>query len=220
MGQPKALLRIGPDTFVSRVTRALIGAGASPVVIVAGAEVEAVRAAVSAEALPVAVVQNPHRERGQLSSIFVGLDAVDGPDVGAVLVCLVDCPLVSADTIARVMAAHRATGAPIVRPVMGGRHGHPVLFSRKMFAELRGTDLAVGAKAVVRAHASEAVDVEVSDAGAVLDIDTPDDYERYIKPESHPATSSADTGSSSYRCAEDEQYRADKKKARTPSELS
>lgn len=183
MGRPKALLPIGSDTFVTGVARGLVSAGASPVVIVAGAknEVEAMRVAIAGAALPVAVVQNPHRERGQLSSMLVGLEAVDHPDVGAVLVCLVDCPLVSIDTIERVIAAYRATRAPIVRPAMGGRHGHPVLFSRRVFDELRGTDLEAGTRAVVRAHAAESVDVEVLDAGAFRDIDTPDDYARYIE---------------------------------------
>jgi molybdenum cofactor cytidylyltransferase len=138
-----------------------------------------VRLAIDAAALPVAVVQNPHRERGQLSSMLVGLDAVDHPDVGAVLVCLVDSPLVSAETIERVVAAYRTTGAPIVRPAMGTRHGHPALFSREVFDELRRTDLTAGAKAVIRAHAAAAVSVEVSDAGAFVDIDTPQDYTRY-----------------------------------------
>jgi CTP:molybdopterin cytidylyltransferase MocA len=180
MGQAKALLPVGSDTFVTRVARTLTAAGAAPVVVVAGAEVDAVRAAIEAASLPVEVVQNPFRERGQLSSILVGLDVVDSPDVDAVLVCLVDCPLVTADTVTRVIAAHRATAAPVVRPAMGTRHGHPVLFSRAVFDELRGTDLAVGAKSVVRAHAAEAADVEVSDAGAFQDIDTPGDYASHI----------------------------------------
>jgi len=158
------------------VARGLAAAGASPLVVVTGGEDEAVRVAIAAAALPVAVVRNPQRDRGQLSSILVGLDAVDSPDVHGVLISLVDCPLVSVETIASVIAAFRATGAPIVRPAMGGRHGHPALFSRAVFDELRRTDLEVGATAVVRAHASAAVDVEVSDAGAFNDIDTPDDY--------------------------------------------
>jgi molybdenum cofactor cytidylyltransferase len=180
MGRPKALLALGSDMFVTRISRVLAVAGASPLVVVAGGEVDAVRLAIDAAALPVAVVQNPDRERGQLSSVLVGLDAVDHTDVCAVLVCLVDSPLVSVETIKRIVAAYRATGAPIVRPAMGSRHGHPALFSREVFDELRRADLTVGAKAVIRAHAAAAVSVEVSDAGAFLDIDTPQDYTRYI----------------------------------------
>ena len=69
-----------------------------------------------------------------------------------------------------------------MRPSVGGRHGHPVVFARSMFDELRAADPAVGAKAVVRAHAANAIDVAVDDAGACQDIDTPEDYERLIGP--------------------------------------
>ena len=50
---------------------------------------------------------------------------------------LVDVPLVSPDTTRRLVRAWRDTGAPIVRPARGEEHGHPVLFDRRVFAELR-----------------------------------------------------------------------------------
>jgi molybdenum cofactor cytidylyltransferase len=89
-------------------------------------------------------------------------------------------PLFTPATVARVLAAFRATGAPVVRPASGGRHGHPVLFARAIFDELRRADLSAGARIVVRAHAREIVDVAVDDRGAFVDIDTPDDYRQWI----------------------------------------
>jgi molybdenum cofactor cytidylyltransferase len=65
--------------------------------------------------------------------------------------------------------------------VHAGRHGHPVIFPRELFDELRTADSSRGAKAVVRAHESAIVDVEVPDAGVVDEIDTPDDYDRVFK---------------------------------------
>jgi molybdenum cofactor cytidylyltransferase len=89
---------------------------------------------------------------------------------------LVDVPLVRAGTVRAVMDAFSSTHAPIVRPVAGGRRGHPVLFARRVFDDLRRADPAVGAKAVVRAHAAEVCDVEVDDEGACRDVDTPEDF--------------------------------------------
>lgn len=179
MGRPKALLPIGADTFVTRLIRTLAEAGAAPVVVVCGVAADGVRAAIATAAVPGTVVVNPSPDLGQLSSLIVGLAAV-GDDVSAALVCLVDAPLVSPATVGRVMTAFRETGAPIVRPCSGERHGHPVLFSRGVFDDLRQADPAVGAKAVVRARASEVAGVEVQDPGAFIDIDTPADYERWI----------------------------------------
>lgn len=179
MGRPKALLPIGHDTFVTRLARTLARAGAHPVIVVAGATADAVRAALAAADVAVMLVVNPAPERGQLSSLHTALAALDDT-VEAALVCLVDAPLVTADTVGRVMAAFRQTRAPVVRPASGQQRGHPVLFARALFGELRDADPAIGAKAVVRAHAAESVDVEVDDPGAFVDIDTPADYERWV----------------------------------------
>ena len=73
---------------------------------------------------------------------------------------------------------YKATNAPVVRPVRGNEHGHPVLIDRSVFDLLRRADPAAGAKPVVRAHATPAGDVAVTDEGAFTDVDTPDEYER------------------------------------------
>ncbi len=96
----------------------------------------------------------------------------------AALVTLVDVPLVQASTVAAVIEAWRRTRAPIVRPAEGERHGHPVIFDRSVFADLRSADLNTGAKAVFALHRDRIVNVEVNDDGAFEDIDTPEDYER------------------------------------------
>jgi molybdenum cofactor cytidylyltransferase len=178
MGRPKALLPIGGDTFVTRVCRTLLDAGVDDLVVVTGAEHGAVAEAVRAAGLPARVVENPRRDEGQLSSVLAGLAVADRPGVDAVLVHLVDAPLVRPETARAVLDAFRRTRAPVVRPEAGGRHGHPVLFSRRVFDDLRRADPAVGAKAVVRAHAAEVCNVPVEDEGACRDVDTPEDYAR------------------------------------------
>ena len=55
---------------------------------------------------------------------------------------------------------------------------HPVIFDRAVFSELRTADHAVGAKAVVHAHLTDAVELTVDSEGSFLDIDTPVDYMR------------------------------------------
>lgn len=183
MGRPKALLAAGAtETFVARITRTLHDGGVDGVVVVAPDEALAVelRRAVAADEHPTRVVVNPDPARGQLSSLLIGLRAIDRPGVDAMLVTLVDVPLVSTHTVQRLIEAYQHSRAPVVRPVQAGlpNHGHPVLFDRTLFAELRGADLATGAKAVVRAHLDDVLDVPVDDAGAFLDIDTPDAYAR------------------------------------------
>src|SRR4051812_14164501 len=176
MGRPKALLACGPgaDTFVSHVVTAMRDGGADDVLVVARADDEDLRREVLRGGARVIV--NPDPDRGQLSSLLAGLDAADRPGVAGVLVMPVDIPFVRAATVARLKAAFAAGDAPIVRPVFAGRHGHPVIFGRRAFDDLRRADPAIGAKAVVRAHAASILDVEVDDPMILRDVDTPDDY--------------------------------------------
>jgi len=184
MGRPKALLPtdLAGETFLSRLAATLLAGGLDDVVLVLAdapaAEREALEQVVAGLPACVRPVLNPDPSRGQLSSLQTGLAVVDRPGVSAMLVALIDVPRVSQGTVRALLAAYRETRAPIVRPVRGGRHGHPVIFDRALFDALRHADPAVGARGVVRAHAGQAIDVAIDDDGAFQDIDTPADYER------------------------------------------
>ncbi len=182
MGRPKAGLPLGPagDTVLSRLVRTLLAGGLPDVAVVAGAHVAAVREAMPPRERRARLVEHPGWQAGQLSSLLAGLAAVDDPQLEAVMVALVDVPLVRAETVREVVAAWRRTRAPIVRPVHGWRHGHPVIFDRAVFADLRAADPAVGAKAVFARHRARILDVESDDPGAYQDFDTPEDYDRGI----------------------------------------
>jgi len=176
-GQPKGLLQFDDrDVFVTRIVRTMREADVAEVVVVAGHEGERVAEAVARSGLLARVVLNASYREGQFSSLLAGLDAVDHPGVSGVLLSLVDAPLFAAATVQAVIQRFEAVGAPVVRPVRGDEHGHPVLLARTLFASLRAADPTRGAKSVVRAHASEAGDVQVDDDGAFIDIDTPEEY--------------------------------------------
>ena len=179
-GRPKALLPTGhgDETFLSRIVSTLVEGGVDDVVVVAGYHEEAIARAADRMVAHVRVLRNPNPERGQLSSLLVALRAIDHPGVRAMVVTLVDLPLVSSATVRAVLDGYWRAGAPIVRPARAGRHGHPVLFDHSLFEELRRADAEQGAKPVVRAHAAEGLEIETEDEGAFADVDTPEDYER------------------------------------------
>ena len=178
MGRAKAALPLGQtgETLVARVIRTLLIGGVPEVVVVAGAHVDAVRLAMPRE--PRArMIEHDRWQDGQLSSLLAGLDAVDDPQLEAAMVTLVDVPLVTPATVVAVLGEWRRTRAPIVRPADGDRHGHPVIFDRSIFQDLRDADPAVGAKAVFARHRAGIVNVAVDDPGAFEDIDTQAEYD-------------------------------------------
>ena len=185
MGSPKALLRT-PDgrLFVIRIVDAFAAAGVVDVTVVTGAHHEAIAAAVAAEppAVSPRLVRNPDPSRGQLSSLWIGMDAAIGPAVEALLVTLVDVPMIDGSTISSVIDTWRQTHAPIVRPARGDRHGHPVLFDRALFDELRQAPLDAGAKAVLRKFEARIVNVPAAGDGSLIDVDTPADFTALQRP--------------------------------------
>ena len=179
MGRSKAALALSNgDTFITRIVGTFKAASVEDVVVVVGHDAKAVVDAFAASDLVARFVENPDYEQGQLSSLLAGLRLVDRPGVVATLVTLVDVPLVSSATVRAVIDRYHTTHAPVVRPVRGAAHGHPVLIDRSLFDALRRADPAEGAKGVIRANVSAAGDVAVDDEGAFADADTPEDYER------------------------------------------
>lgn len=179
MGRPKAALPLGPsDTFLTRIVRTFQDAEVDDIVVVLGHDAETIRESVIERGLMPRFVINRDYQNGQLSSILAGLGAIDRPGVRAMLLMLVDVPLVSAATVRAVLQRYHAINLPIVRPARGAVHGHPVLFDRVLFPLLRAADPTVGAKPIVRAHTSASGDLPIDDDGAFIDIDTPEDYAR------------------------------------------
>lgn len=178
MGRPKALLKTGGKTFLRAVLDDLREGGVPSAAVVIRPGQPDVEAEVSRAGFG-HVVENAHPEEGQLSSLLAGLDAVDRPDVDAVLVTLVDVPMIGAASVRALLDRARVSSSPVLRAVHAGRHGHPVIFRRELFDALRRADPAVGAKEVLRRVAVE--DVEVAEPGVVVDIDTPADYDRMTR---------------------------------------
>jgi len=180
MGSPKALL---PDPegrpFVARIIRTLVSAGLTDVLVITGSQHDAIAAALADDHLSSAarLARNTDPSRGQLSSIWTALDSCPS-DAEGLLMTLVDVPMITSETVRAVVEAWTGTRSSVVRPIVDGRRGHPVIFDRRLFDELRTAPLESGARVVVRAHWEESVDVPVDDPGSVADIDTPAEYER------------------------------------------
>lgn len=177
MGMPKPLLRFGATTFLEQIVGVLHTGDVGGITVVLGAQAETIRESTDLSAAHVIV--NENWQEGQLSSLAAGLRSV--PDeTGAVLLCLVDNPFVTADVVGRITEAFGRTRKPIVVPVVDGRRGHPTLFARSVFEELLHASPDEGARSVVNADRARVLEVEIPDRAILARIDTPEDYRSHF----------------------------------------
>jgi len=143
-------------------------------VLVLGAQADRIRAAVR---IPdsVIVAINENYAAGQLSSLQVGLRALP-PESEAAMVALVDHPCVDRALVSGLIAAWRESRPPVLIPTYKERRGHPMIFSRELFAELLDAPLDQGARAVVRRH--NVLHLPVENEGILHDLDDPEAYRR------------------------------------------
>ena len=177
MGQDKALLRWGDKTFLEHLLAALRNAETDPVQVVLGANADQVQKIISFGAGE--VVLNPDWQKGMLSSLIAGLNSLPA-DVEAAVVCLVDHPCVSSTLIRALCENFRAGDRLIAIPTYQGRRGHPVLFSAKLFSDLRTAPLEVGARHVVRRHAGDILELPTKEEGVLLNTNDRADYEKIL----------------------------------------
>jgi molybdenum cofactor cytidylyltransferase len=183
MGRPKALLTCpsGGVTFVTRAIRTMRTGGVAGVAVIARPGDAALQQEIAAHAPAVPCLENGAPELGQLSSVLVGVSYAEQLEADGVMVLPVDIPSVGAATIRALLAAFDEGLQPLVRPAHRSRHGHPVIFARSLFPELRAADPSVGARAVFRRDPARVRQVDVDDPGVLRDIDYPDDYRRLLR---------------------------------------
>ncbi len=169
LGTPKALVELDGERLVDRGVRLLEDGGCHPVVVVLGAATVQIRGAV--------VVRNPEWRTGMGSSLRVGLRSL--PDAAlAVVIALVDQPLIRADAVHRLVEAFER-GATVAVATYGGKPRNPVLIAREHLAEVAESAVGdVGARPFLRARPELITEVPCDDVGDPADIDAPEDLER------------------------------------------
>jgi molybdenum cofactor cytidylyltransferase len=170
-GSPKQLLRFGDTSLLGAVVRNAAASRLDRVVVVLGRAAEEVRRSVDFGRA--AVVDNAAYGTGCASSLLAGLDAA-GP-CAAILLLLGDQPGVRSGQIDSVLAAWRREPAWAAVTSYRGRLGHPFVFAREAFADLRKLH---GDKAVwklIEARPDRVLRIAL-DAELPPDVDTPEDY--------------------------------------------
>ncbi len=172
-GTNKLLAEIGGVPILVRVIDALRSSQARPIIVVTGYEAKEIEQALTS--VSITCVLNPDFASGLSSSLRRGLAALP-KDSEAVLICLGDMPQVKATHIDQLIDAFDpAQGRAICVPTWRQQRGNPVLWARHFVPEMMQLSGDHGAHQLFERHRDVLHYVEMSDAGVLLDVDTPED---------------------------------------------
>jgi molybdenum cofactor cytidylyltransferase len=175
MGTGKPLLSLGSGSVIERVIGSVRRAGVAEALVVTGHRSEELEPVLST--LGVRRVHNAGYETGMFSSVRTGVSALRG-DVGAFFVLPVDCALIRPEVFDRVLRSHRETEGGILHPTCCGLRGHPPLLSGRYRDKLAQASETDDLRSFLRRHSGDEREVEVEDLTILMDMDTPDEYQR------------------------------------------
>ena len=174
MGYPKALLPLANELFLTRILRVLREIGLETPRLILGRDAERITEQI--RGLPVDILVNPDPDRGQLSSIQLGLTGLSD-NFEAAMIWPVDQPAVSAKLAHDLVETFIANDCRITVPFCCDRRGHPAIFHRTLFHEFMDAPLDKGARGIIPRYAAEAVYLPTDETACITDIDTPAEYE-------------------------------------------
>ena len=180
MGRDKALLAWHGHSLLEAHIN-LLQAESDLVIVVAGANADALKPVVYGSAAYLAV--NPQPELGQFSSLRVGLQAVLNHGRDGAIIALVDRPPVSGDTLRALKTEFcdaLGTGKWAVVPEAEGKHGHPILIAREMIEVFLRAAPGSNARDIEHAHQERIRYVPVTDAAVATNWNTPEEYSKRL----------------------------------------
>jgi molybdenum cofactor cytidylyltransferase len=177
MGRDKALLPWRDGTFLSSAIR-MLQPVTELVIVVASGNATTLAPIVNAHAAFLAV--NPDPQRGQFSSLQVGLQEVLNRGRDAAIITLVDRPAAEVETAQQLRDAFLAADDPTwaVVPEFGGKHGHPFVIGREMIEEFLRAPAGATAREIEHANQQHIRYIPVGDPLITANVDTPEDFER------------------------------------------
>ena len=191
MGRDKALLPWPPVAAGTPAVNTFLGAmidllqqHADLVIVVAGRNVAELEPIVDSHGA--FIVVNPDPQRGQFSSIQVGLRDVLNRGRDAAFLVPVDRPPVLPATVRDIRTTFLATDTdvwavvPEIQREGVAVHGHPILVGREMMEQFLRAPATSIARDIEHQHQQHIVYVPVADVRVAANIDTPENYDKLL----------------------------------------
>ena len=179
-GAFKPLLKWGTSTVIEACINHLRNSRLGEIIVVLGHREAEIRARLAGAGVEFAI--NHDYQKGMMSSIKTALSLIS-PQADAILITLVDQPMISSQVINSLITSYTDHDKTIALPTYQGKHGHPIIVSTDYIEEIMSLDDASpeGLRALIEAHRDEVLEVPVDSPAILDDIDRPEDYERLSK---------------------------------------
>jgi molybdenum cofactor cytidylyltransferase len=192
-GRTKQLLSYHGIPFIRAIVRCAMNSNLSPIIVVAGADADPVKDAISDLSDKIIIIHNPDWQEGQSSSIRAGIKTLrDGETMslknqdlrraskncGSAIFLLADQPQTSPAILRALVEEHCRTLSAVIAPLVDGRRGNPVIFDRSTFPDLIELNGDIGGRGVFPKYPPEYI--QWYDSTQLDDIDTIEDYERLL----------------------------------------
>lgn len=176
-GDFKPLLKWGKRTVIGECVHQMRNSQLADIFVVLGYREADIRPRLAGTAVQFAI--NEDYRKGMLGSVKTGL-AMLGPNTDAVLIALVDQPMIKSELINQLIEAYGDGSKGIIIPTYNGKHGHPVIISADYQEEIMqlDDDAEYGLRSFIDAHRDDCLEVPVKTSAVIEDIDVPADYQR------------------------------------------
>lgn len=175
MGRYKPLLPLGERRTIERVVSFFQAAGVGDILVVTGHRAADIRQAV--EPFRVRCIHNSDYQQGMFTSVLTGLRSLS-ERCRAFFIHPADIPLVRPQTVRRLMAAFKDNPAKVLYPTFSGWRGHPTLIRTCLAPSIMQWSGTGGLKACLQHCAADSFELPVVDEAILMDLDTPEDYDR------------------------------------------
>ncbi|SIR59359.1 molybdenum cofactor cytidylyltransferase [Peribacillus simplex] len=149
----------------------------SRVIVVAGFQAEIIQEEIAkiisenAYSFQIKFVYNENFNQGMFDSIQMGCNEVNAPSF---FITPGDCPLVKKETV-QLLAKHKGN---VVIPSFDYKGGHPIKLSSEVKQKILETNPESNLRVVLSGYEKQYMNVD--DVGVLMDVDTPEDYQKAI----------------------------------------
>jgi molybdenum cofactor cytidylyltransferase len=175
-GSPKALASLWGTPVIVHIQTALLQTSCDKIIVVLGAQADQIQPSIFIHSR-IRVVYNKNHYFGQASSVQAGWREADISSKG-VLLLPVDCPLVAASSIDKIIDYFGKHDPDILVPSYQNKKGHPPIFHQRLKSKVLNLPKDQGLNSLFAQHPPQTVDID--DEGIVKSFNTPQELEKII----------------------------------------